>query len=27
MVAPSFLCTFRIAHRILGTKKPAHRRG
>ncbi|EAB6874921.1 hypothetical protein D1O85_26890 [Escherichia coli] len=25
-VAPSFLCTFRIAHRILGTKKPAHRR-
>ncbi|KLH62802.1 hypothetical protein WQ79_20860, partial [Escherichia coli] len=26
VVAPSFLCTFRIAHRILGTKKPAHRR-
>ncbi|EYX61978.1 hypothetical protein BY09_27270 [Escherichia coli O157:H7 str. 2011EL-1107] len=25
-VAPSFLCTFRIAHRIRGTKKPAHRR-
>ncbi len=22
-VVPSFLCTFRIAHRILGTKKPA----
>ncbi|EFO1730712.1 hypothetical protein DKN91_16435 [Escherichia coli] len=26
VVAPSFLCTFRIAHRIRGTKKPAHRR-
>ncbi|RDH63367.1 hypothetical protein C5F57_28890 [Escherichia coli] len=22
VVAPSFLCTFRIAHRILGTKNP-----